>query len=65
MDAPVTEPDAIEDIDLTDQIEAALERDDAEFLNAALDEVTISEALRIVLEFAPEDRDRIIHLLDF
>lgn len=64
MDAPVTEPDAIEYIDLTDQIEAALERGDAEFLNAALDEVTISEALRIVLEFAPEDRDRIIHLLD-
>ena len=62
MDAPAIEPDVNGDI--TDQIEAALARSDAEFLNAALAEVTISEALRIVLEFAPEDRDRIIHILD-
>ena len=49
--------------EISEGLEAALAQGDGAKLSALLDGVTISEALREVLEFDPEERDQIISLL--
>jgi magnesium transporter len=60
-----TEPEETSDVpvDLNLQLADALALDDGEKLSALLESVTISEALRELLEFAPNDRDRVIALV--
>jgi len=49
--------------ELSDALETALEHSDAEKLNTLMDSVTISDALRELLNFPPEERDKLISLL--
>ena len=52
-----------QDIDISAFVERALQEGNAAELNDLLDSVTISEALRVVLEFSPDERDRLIFLI--
>ena len=52
-----------EEIDLTAQLRAAAESGDAELLNALLDPLPYSEALRELLTLSPEQRDVVLSLV--
>ncbi|SMX23724.1 magnesium transporter [Boseongicola aestuarii] len=51
------------DIDITESVESALKEANAAELNVLLESVTISEALRVVLAFTPDERDSLIYLI--
>jgi magnesium transporter len=63
MNAPQTDEIESETLDFTAELEATLASADGEKLTALLDSVTISEALRELLNFGPNDRDTLISLL--
>ena len=63
MNAAQTDESYPEIADISAAIEAALTDSDGDRLNDLLDSVTISEALRELLSYAPNDQDRIISLL--
>lgn len=63
MDAPLIDNEIIENIDISDDVRAAFDAADGDRLDALLDSVTISEALREVLTFSHTERDALIALL--
>jgi len=63
MNTPDADEIQTETVDLSSAILTALTDGDGDHLNELLDSVTISDALREVLDFAPKDRDRLISLL--
>jgi magnesium transporter len=52
-----------EEPDISQAVELALEQSDGDALAEALDLVTISEALRVVLEYSPDERDTLISMV--
>ncbi|RLJ59128.1 magnesium transporter [Litoreibacter meonggei] len=63
MNTPLLDNSETRETDISDAVEVAFAQEDATSLNEILERVTISEALRVVLDFSPQDRDSIISLL--
>tara|TARA_R110000868_G_scaffold11644_6_gene56965 strand:+ start:43356 stop:44735 length:1380 start_codon:yes stop_codon:yes gene_type:complete len=57
------EPEIDEFDDIHDRIRDAIESDDVDALEALLDTLTLSDALREILQFAPKERDRVFGML--
>ncbi|TDT74891.1 magnesium transporter [Litoreibacter halocynthiae] len=63
MNTPLMDISETRETDISDAVEVAFAQEDATALNEILERVTISEALRVVLDFSSQDRDSIISLL--
>jgi len=60
---PQPEPEIEPSVDIHDRIRDAIETDDVDGLEALLATLTLSDALREILQFPPKERDRVFGML--